>query len=297
MILSASDLTKFQRCARIPLLEKEGRGRWIPKALFDVALRKGILLMSQGHVSPALEAEAFFRQQARSPGVETTQDSWTLSGDYCAMLHTVLEGLSRISIPRLAEGPIVELESFSWRIGSFWTPLALERFVTVESYGEAAIYREIHGWGTSGDLAALPLPMNLHFIEIGLQKGPHRLSPWCMAYKHDGIQQYFRFKSRKGGPLKGKWSPTYFADKSRLQDPKRWVDLMENDKLSLIHSISLRSLESSARNLLQAQAASEASRLQGLSVLPLLEIPMSRGACDFPHVCPWQSTCYSEQLS
>lgn len=294
MILSAPLLTKAQRCPRIFRHEQEEeRGKWIPKALFDHSLKKGLLLLSQGRRAEesALEAETLFRELARKPGIES-RDPWVLSGDYCAMLHTVLEALSRGPLPKLAQGPTVEFGGFGWEVGSFWTPTALERFVTIESYGEPAIYREIHGWGTFGDLASLPLPMNLHFIEIGVQKGSHRLSPWAMAYKHDGIQNYYRFRSRQGAPLKGKWTPTYYADKSRLQDPKVWVDLMEKDKLSLIHSISLEPLSEEARSLFRAQVSSEAVRLGSLSP-DFRQIPMSRGACDFPTVCPWQFKCYS----
>jgi hypothetical protein len=105
------------------------------------------------------------------------------------------------------------------------------------------------------------------------------------------VAGHFRFQ-RTRGALKGDWKPVWYSDSSS-QDPEKWVNLMESDKLTLIHEIECRALDEGARESFRWQVAAEATRLASLG--EWREIPMSRPACDFPYVCPWQHLCYGSQ--
>lgn len=285
MILDSTTLTKAQKCPRIYINEQtESRGKWEPKALFDSCLRAGI-------GTNALSAEATFRKNATKPGLMTKHDPWTLSGDYCAMLHTILEKLSRMGLPPMVNyAPQVEFGDVIWQPLSALADGGLIRFVTVERFDETALWRELHGWGVFGDMAATGLPMDLYFIEIGSIHNGRRHSPWCRSFKHPAVQNYFRFKPKEGSKLKGGWIPHWYADTAR-QDPRIWVDLMEKDQVDLIHRRTIEPLKPAAKRLFQYQLGTEAQRLKDLPK-DFREAPMHKANCDWPTLCPWQFKCY-----
>ena len=295
MILDARSLTVAQLCPRRWKLEStEPRGRWHPKALFDAILRQAILDLSIGKSkeSVTLQAQAKFRVIAKSPGLDTLADPWTIAGDYCACLETILEALSRQTLLPLQIGQAVKLDkNLDWRVSAFQDDSGeLHRWATVERVDADTLARELHSWHVFGDMGATGAPMTLHLIELGTMRAGRRHSPWCKIFKHPVVAGHFRFRARTGAKLAGAWKPVWYADSSS-QDPEKWVNLIESDKLTLIHHIPCKPLNERARESFKWQVRAEAKRLASLG--DWSEIPMSRPACDAPYVCPWQSRCFS----
>ena len=303
MTLNAADLTRLQRCARLPVLERsEKQARWHPKSLFDFILRNAILNRSRGNGAAVIEQ---FLGQCKNPGLDTPRDPWTLAHDYTAMLQTIMEAVSREPLPVLHAMPPVEIPGqFHDRPGGskglLYQPLAcqddtgqLHRWATVHSLDEDSLSAELHSWYVSGDMLATGLPMQLHLIEIGHQRNGHVHSPWCRCYKHPAIAYRYAFQQRDGSKLQGGWKAMWYQD-SQDNDPKVWVNLMERDNVKLIHHKSLRQPGDKRRAEFLKHVGMEAERLSALPA-DVREIPMFRPACDKPFVCPWQWKCYGAE--
>ena len=290
MILDARGLSTFQVCPiRWVFGETMSGGKWHPKTLFDAVLRKGILELSFGvpREAVALQAITQFRTLAKSPGLDTLGDPWTLAGDYCVCLETILEKLSRVGLSKLELGPTVELDpDLQWMVSAFKTPETLHRWATVERLDSDHLAREAHSWHVLGDMAVTGLPLALHLIEIGAVRSGRRRSPWCQTFQHPVIMGKFQFKSRTG-ELKGNWKPVWYGPN---QDPKIWVDLMGRDKLDLLRDVSMKKLEKPDRDRILWEIRSEARNMVRATAEKVL--PRRFPACDFPVPCTWQWMCF-----
>jgi hypothetical protein len=293
MLLDSRALTTAQLCPRRWALEKaEPRGRWHPKSLFDAILRQGILALSSctPKAQVTLEAQARFRTIAKSPGLDTLADPWTLSQDFCACLETILEALSRLTLLQVSPGPMARLGAeLEWRVSAFADESgALHRWATVERADSDTLARELHSWHVAGDMAAAGVPLTLHLIEIGSQRAGRRHSPWCKTFKHPVVAGHYKFRGRGGEALKGDWKPVWYAQAP--QDASKWVDLMQGDRLALIHHLEVKQLSAAQSDEIKAQIYEEAKRLSILG--HWREIPMSRPSCDWPYTCPHQFRCF-----
>jgi len=299
LVLDGTSLARAQKCPRIWVHEREAQGapKWNPKALFDKLLREAYIRLGESGdpEKEAVLAEAEFRENSRHPGLDTLSNSWVLAGDFCSMFGTILEGLSRRAIPEMKIFPkvIPVGPQVWWRISSPTVPEnVLERIITVEKYSESSLYRETRSWTTFGDMAATGLGTHLTFIEIGSLGNSRRCSNWCRTFEHPSLKRYFRFRARNGRNLGPNWRAKFLSDDTVIT-AKEWVNLMETDKLKLFHEVWLDPLSEAHRLTFRAQVASEAARLQGLPGDFNL-VPMTRGACDWPSVCPWQFKCFGK---
>lgn len=312
LILSASLLTDLQTCPRRLLLNRSKKPRrWHPKALFDHVLRQAILKLSHGE-NPTSAAVEEFLSQCVNPGLDTSHDPYCLAQDFRSMLETILEALSRESLPVMQEGPRViigkwqcnfralappqhgmecDLEDLPWQCLAFADDSgALHRWVTTDRLDDDFMSRECHSWYVQGDMCAAQVPMTLHVIEIGRHRNGHQHSPWCKTYKHPAIPNRFQFQSKDGHALQGDWKAVWYQD-SNSNEPKTWVDLMEKDHVKLIHSRNLKQASVKRCAEFVAQVKQEAERIAALPS-DFTELPIFRPACDSPYTCPWQWECY-----
>ena len=284
----AAALTKLQRCPRRYKLETEYRVlRERPKTVFDRLLRAAIFNISNG-ADPEREAEeasTALLEQAARPGLDISTDPYTLCRDLCAIFHNVCEAVSRLTLLTLGTPPTIEGWTVSHPVDESGL---LHRWITCEKWDIDAQYREYHGWPVFGDCAALATGMWLHVIEIGRQSKGHQHTAWCRAYKHPAIYNHYRFRSVDGTPLQGDWKPVWFQD-SKYNNSKDWVDLMEADKLDLIHHVLVKEPGPEHIAMFHRELSTESARAAALG--PWQEIPMHRPACDLPP-CPWQDVCY-----
>ena len=293
MILSAPLLTNLQRCPRLVILnEGQAERRWYPKVLFDRCLRFGILALSQGNSNATGVAVEMFLKAAKSPGLDTGRDPFTIAQDYIAMLQTILEAISRETILALKPGPTIILDGdLTWLCVCLQDDTGtLHRWATIDRIEDAVPVSELHSWYVSGDMLAARVPMQLHLIEIGSQRHGHQHTPWCKAYKHPAVAGRFAFQKQDGRPLQGDWKPVWFQD-STANNAKDWVDMMERDNVHLIRHLQLKQASEKlcARNV--EHVRQEAARLEALPE-DYRELPIFRPACDKPYACQWQYKCY-----
>ncbi len=303
MILSAPLLTNLQRCPRLVILNADqAERRWYPKVLFDRCLRAGILALSQGGANAAGVAVEMFLKAAKSPGLDTGRDPFTIAQDYIAMLQTILEAISRETILALKPGPRVvldmpEFDSGQWAGEAIWQCVCfqddtgtLHRWATIDKIEDSAPMAELHSWYVSGDMLAARVPMQLHLVEIGSQRHGHQHTAWCKAYKHPAVAGRFAFQKQDGRPLQGDWKPIWFQD-STANNAKDWVDMMERDNVRLIRHLQLKQASEKlcARNV--EHVRQEDARLEALPE-DYKELPIFRPACDKPYPCQWQWKCY-----
>ncbi len=298
MILSAPSLTTWDRCDRRWIFEQHWKPRrWHPKALFDKVLRSAILNLSQGvdKSTISIRAQTHFQTFAADPGLDLLTDPWTLAGDYCAMLRTIVEKISRESMFALRPGPKIFLdpEIPAWQVTAFQDDTGtLHRWATVESIDQDTLARELHSWAVFGDIAAANVPMNLHLVEIGSTRNGHRHSPWCRIYKHPAIPGRYKFRSVQGRKLAGGWEPKWLSQ-MRDFDISLWVDLMDQDELNLIQSFHVKQPPAGPVDLWKAQLAVQAKEMDRdkdpFSILG------RRSSCDWPTLCPWQTFCFNPE--
>lgn len=294
MLLNAAVLTTLQRCERRYRLESQYRVlRLRPKDLFDQLLA-GIFLAISNGANPqdkAEEACTVFLEKAANPGLEILSDPYTLAQDYCAMLRTVTEAMSREVLLAVKPAGIVSVGEHQWEIGSFRDDSGvLHRIMSVERWDDDAKYRALHGWTCFGDCAAAGQGMWLHVVEIGRHVKGHQASPWCRCYKHPAIAKHFRFRHVDGGPLQGGWKAVFYQDSSE-NDPKTWVDLMQRDNVWPLHHLQIRDPGPEHVKSFRRDMEVLASRMQAIPK-DWLDIPMRRTSCDIPP-CPWQVCCYA----
>ncbi len=301
MILSASSLSTAQRCPRRWRFEADpvanGLPKWHPRDLFAATLRRAVFELSNGDSKAQVASRAItrYREAATRPGIEAA-DPWIVAGDYCAALTTTLEAICRLTLLALEPGPLIDIgrapdNVTAWQVASFLDQSGeLHRWAVLDRLDDDSLFRELHSWAVFGDMAAADAPMTLHVVELGSFRDGRLRSPWARTFKHPAIANHYRFQTKSGGSLAGKWSTVWYQDAK--QDPIKWVDLMAADNLSLISHHQLKQLSPNHISLFRTQALSEFNRLIQLPTDWSL-IPMSRPACDFPSVCPWQDKCYA----
>ncbi len=301
-VLDPTDISNFQACKRRYVL---GRGwhppRWRPKALFDSCLRQGIEAISGGvpAADAAKDARAKFLEMAASPGLDVTNDPYTVARDWCAMLDTVLRGIAD-DIPKgmLEPTPVTFNSQVSWQPRAWATEGMLHRWITVSSWSDDDRARELHSWWVVGDVVVRRTPMTLHVVVIGTERKGRRASAWARAWKHPGLpNMQIHFLRKDGKPFRG-WKPVYLAD--LRADPDAWVEQMRNEgALALLrHKVSVRLPSDEARAEIKRQILVETEDMRMLadSTRPQAwtELPMSRNACDGLVPCPFQNACYHE---
>lgn len=294
MILSSEILSRFQRCPRQYAIEREYRVlRWRPKVLLETLLRQAILQMSSGadHKGIAEEACARLLETAARPGLDVLGDPYTLARDYCAIIQTVLEAVSRLVLLTIQPGPLLTVGENQWQVSAFRDESGvLHRWTCVDRWDEDAQYREVHNWPVFGDCAAARSGMTLHVIEIGSARRGHQHTPWARAYRHPAIMGKYRFRKVDGTPLQGDWKPVWFQDSDK-NDAKVWVDLLEADNINLIHHVTIKDPHKDHIAQFEREVAIEAGRMQ--SVGAWQDEPMRRGSCDIPYICPHQPACFA----
>jgi hypothetical protein len=299
--VDAASLTDFQACKRRFILNSEWRlARWRPKLLFDVLLRRGILqLTKQVEVEKvAADAKAVFLERATNPGLDIIgRDPYQASKGWVSLLESVLHGISRTVLPVLHDPPVAKLTStIDWRFLSWADDSGtLHRWVTVESWDEDAISRELHSWRTFGDLVMSGCPMVLHAIVLGQNRNGRFLSPWTRTYVHPAMPA-LRWRWTK--PEDTSWKPVQLLDQNRL-DVSEWIDqawsqgaiqpLLQDQQVEL-------PAESVCRDT-KYQMSREASDMAKLieERTSYLAEPMSRGSCDIYVPCSFQPVCHSSE--
>lgn len=294
MFLSAPILTTLNRCERRLSIEKTFKVlRVRPKELFDRLLREAVFAISNG-ANPHDVAEAactLFLETAARPGLDILSDPYTISQDFCAMLRTVLESVSREVLLTVKRGGLIKIGDDQWQLQAFRDDSGvLHRWTSVDSWSEDAQYREMHSWHVFADCAAAGQGMWLHVVEIGRQSRGHQNSPWCRCFKHPAIAKHFRFRHTDGSPLEGGWKSVFYQD-STDNDPKTWVDLMQRDGVNLIHHIQIRDPDPGYVKGFRADVPLYAKEISEIPA-DWQSVRMRRTSCDVP-VCPWQNACYA----
>lgn len=269
--------------------------RWHPKSLFDSVMRKAVFAISSGvsFEDVSCSARTQFLDAARSPGLSVENcDVYTLSMDYCSIITNAIYALQRIAMPVLAAAAPVDIaEGVQWK---FLSPVddsdTFHRWIFVDSWDDERFTSELHSWYTFGDIAAAQSPMQLHVIEIGQRRNGRMVSPWSRAHIHPIIAGRFRFTDVKGK----EWKPMFFAD-NRISS-EEWVGQMEREGIteSLIHHVSIAQPKQKHVEDFKRQVLRELSEMQIVNetVSDDMELPMSRGSCDFPRPCPFLEVCY-----
>lgn len=297
MILSAALLTTLQRCARRYRLETGFKVlRMRPKELFDRLLREAVFQISNGADVQKVTEEACtqFLEAAAQPGLEVICDPYTIAADYCVMLRTTLEKISRMVLLTLKRGGKVKGDHHDWLLASFVDESGLlHRWTSVERWDNDAMYRELHSWHVFGDCAAANIGMVLHVVEIGRQIGGHQHSHWCRSFKHPAIHNHFKFQKTEGGRLEPSWKPVFYVD-SPKNNPKAWVDAMDEDKVELIRHVHIKEPRESYVAEFWRDANAEGARAFAVPG-NWQDVPKFRPACDVPP-CPWEAACHTPGL-
>src|SRR5580765_3357670 len=296
--VDAASLTDKQTCVRRFILNSEYKlARWRPKLLFDVLLRRGILeLTKQKDVAEvAADAKAVFLQRATDPGLDIIgKDPYQASKGWTSLLESVLHGVSRTVLPVLHDPEPARLtSSIDWRFLS-WADDAgtLHRWVTVESWDNDTVSRELHSWRTFGDLVMSGCPMVLHAIVLGQNRDGRFMSPWTRTYIHPAIPA-FKWKWIKPGDTA--WKPLQILDQHRL-DVGEWIDAAWSQGAiqPLLQDQQVELPADSVCRDTRYQIIREASDMLRLikEDRPYLAEPMSRGACDLYSPCHYQPVCH-----
>lgn len=297
--VSAQDLILLQTCQRKYIIQQQYQYlRWNPKALFTAIMRRAIARLGQG--LPVTEvsssAKTQFLQAARSPGLDVLgEDPFIISKEYCGLLATTLEFLSRGELPALGSAPVVPLSSdISWQcLAQPDKSGQLHRWVFLDAFGEDDLARELHGWPVFGDIAAAQAPMMLHVLVIGQRRDGRRASPWVRAFRQAAMPSRIQFQRKSGAGLQGDWKPVWFQD-SADPDPVAWVDRMIAERVpaELVHHLPVKGVSEAHRQSFIEQVTEEVRRMEALREADPFSLPMSRGACDFPTTCQHQAACY-----
>jgi len=299
--VDAASLTDKQTCIRRFLLNSEWRlARWRPKLLFDVLLRRGILeLTKQKDVAiVAADAKAVFLQRAADPGLDIIgKDPYQASKGWTSLLESVLHGVAKTVLPVLHDPDPARLTSeIDWKFLSWADDSGtLHRWVTVESWDDDTISRELHSWRTFGDLVMSGCPLVLHAIVLGQNRNARFLSPWTRAYVHPSIPNV-HWKWVK--PEDTTWKPVQLLDQNKL-DVDEWID--EAWKQGAIQPLLQdQQVELPPENVVRDtkyQLIREASDMMRLieERRPYIAEPMSRGACDLYVPCVFQNVCHSPE--
>lgn len=292
MTLSAQQLNTFQHCRRATAIEREYRfNRHHPRTLFEEVFRSAIYKISNGAdpTESANEAVAEFLAKASSPGLDVSFNPYTFAWDFCSILKTSLEAVSRLTLLRLHPPPLVK----GWQCSAYRDDSGLlHRWAAVSRWDQDTQYRQFHSWEVFGDCAATEVGMMLHVVEIGRQAGHRQATPWARAYRHPTVAGRYRFQKENGQPLEGDWRPVWFQD-SKENEARVWVDLMEKDRVQLIHHVDIREPKPEHVEQFWREAADEGTAIQALR--HWTRVPMQRRSCDIPGECQYQGICYQPQ--
>lgn len=301
LTLDATTLSIYQACRRKFLLNNEWKSlKWRPHALFDACLRQAIFKLSSGMPPEdvATDAVAAFMQTAAEPGLEVIGSPFAISQEWCAMLNTIIHSLARLTLLTIKDVPPSKLNSWLE-----WRPLChqddsgqLHRWITVDSWTENDLMRELHSWYVTGELAVLKVPMILHVIIIGRMQKGRRASPWARAWQHPGIPTLrLRFKHFEG------WKPVYLSDREVEMDAKEWVDSMWKEGVAqdLVRHVSVSVPQDNICADTTRQIMLEASAMRDLlnDRTSFKALPMARVTCDASHApCHFQPVCFNSNL-
>lgn len=269
--------------------------RWHPSSLFSSVMRRAVFVLSSGRTfeDVAASARTQFIEAARSPGLSVENcDVYRLAMDYCSIITNVIYALHRVAMPVLATADPVDIEEgVQWKFMSLRDDSGnLHRWIFVDAWDDDRFTSELHSWYTFGDIAAAPAPMQLHVVEIGQRRNGRMVSPWSRAHIHPIIAGRFKFTGIQGK----EWKPIFFSD-SRISS-EEWVGQMHREGLteSLIHHVSIAEPQQKHIDEFNRQALMEFSEMKRVTetVADPMELPMSRGSCDFPRPCPFREICY-----
>lgn len=296
-VLTPWSVTDFQRCARLHAFHQQWRAaQWRPKALFDHILRNAILGLSNGMPKEKATAEAvtLFLEACAAPGLDHQGDPYTIGHCWAAIVKTVIEALSRLTLLTVAPGPTVILrDGVQWRCAAFADESgALHRWATVDKLDSDNLTRELHSWYVWGDACAAQTPMTLHVVEVGRYRNGRQHTAWARTFKHPVMSGMWRFQKQDGSKLQGDWKPVWLQDSER-NDPVAWVDLMAAQNVNLIHHLPVKQPSAAHCEEFKSQMVEVAHRMSLPSGDPF-DIVMNRTSCDFPWPCPFQIACYSQ---
>ena len=305
MLLSAELLTTFQRCKRRYALEREWKvNRWRPRDLYQALLREAVFAISNGADATATANEACtrFLETAAKPGLDILTDPYTIARDWCAILQTSLEAISRLVLLTLERGPLVLIGDHKWQTTAFRDESGvLHSWFAVERWDEDTQYQKLHSWEVFGDCAANNVGMQLHVVEVGRATKGHQHTPWARIFAHPVLPGHHRFQKLEGGKLEGSWKPKWYQDSDK-NTASEWVDLMERDQLELVRHVAVREPAGGHVERFQRDAVRLAGRMErmaemcspvtGRLVADWEDEIMERPQCDIPP-CPWQDVCYS----
>jgi hypothetical protein len=264
-----------------------------PKELFDRLLREAVFAISNG-ADPretAEEACTVFLETAARPGLDILTDPYTLAQDFCAILRTSLESIGRENLLVVKRTGKITHGEHQWAVEAFRDESGvLHRWTSVDKWDQDAQYRELHSWHVAGDCMATGQGMWLHVVEIGRQNRGHQVSSWCRCFKHPAIANHFRFRKIDGGPLESSWKPVWYQD-SAENNPKTWVDLLEQDRVQMVHHLQIRDPHPEHVEQFQRDLPKFAARIAAMEK-DWTQIPIERPICDLP-LCPWQNVCYA----
>lgn len=296
MILTARLLSTKQRCARQFALQREYRyPKYHPKTLYEHCLRNAVLALSNGTDQTAediaKQCTTDYMEKAANPGIDTAQnDPYLLARDWCAVLETTIEALSRLVLLSVQPGPTLTLSDHTWVCSAFRDQSGvLHRWIAVDHWDDDAKFAELHSWNVFGDCAAAKIGMALHVIEIGRSRNSHQQTPWCRAFKHPVIHGRYAFCQKDGSRLANGWKPLWYQDSDKNK-ASTWVDMMERDGINLIHHIDIR--EPKPEHIAQFRREIEIESAAMEQVGPWQTVPMSRDRCDKPYPCWFQNICY-----
>lgn len=305
MQLNAYIVDSFQKCGRIPRLLKDHRLRKLePMRLFSSCMRECILNMSSGMSKEKAVhfATTRFLTQAKDPGLQIPHgiDTYTYAMDLVAMIRTLSEYLSRLTLLRLHDtsGDVnyVGNNHIEWTLLS---PMddsgALHRWVFLDSKpNDNDMDAQLHSWYVVGDMAAAAIPMTLHVVVVGRRRKSRHNSPWTRAFRQPGFYRH-RFQKLDGTSLSGNWKPVYFADGD--SSAEAWVDLMQEENVpdTLVRHFPLTDLSGDTIQNFHAEVDTLYEQIRNTMAQDPRSIPMTRRSCNRPKECAHLGFCYSNQ--
>jgi hypothetical protein len=293
--LTASNLTHYQRCQRLHAFEQHWRPvLWRPRSLFTSLLRSAVLQLSSGKPKETVtsEAVASFLEAAAQPGLDMPGDTYTIARCWTAILQTVIEAISRLTLLTVTLGPTVLLDGMQWQCATFADESgALHRWTSVAKLDSDTLTRELHSWHVWGDACAAQMPMTLHVVEVGRYRAGRQHTHWARSFHHPVMAGMHRFQKQDGRKLEGDWRPVWFQDSER-NDQVAWVDLMTSQNVKLMHHLPVKQPSAAHCEEFKKQMQ-EVAHQMSLPAKDPFDIVMNRPACDLPWPCPFQIACYS----
>jgi hypothetical protein len=300
MLINGHSISLWQKCKRRYQLEHQYRYLlWHPNTLFSATMRNAIMALSSGVEKQLVTMNAVntFLQNVKQPGLLRVEgvNTYKLAMDYAAMIKTQIEYLSWVTLLTLKKpAKFAYSADFSWMFLSQADDSGvLHRWRFVDYINDDTITTETHSYELFADLALSGMPMTLHMVSIGRRDHDHHVSPWCKAYKSPAMNMY-KFQKKSGNGLSDNWKPIYFADDIDM-DASTWVSQMLEDNIidNLVQHINITEPSSVHVLNLKRDLNYELMDILQNYTIPWFELPMSRGACDSPYICPHQPLCFS----